>query len=80
LNYETRIDNWHDWTENNVSQLMWAIPPVGTAPYGPWYDLTNEEKYIGIKMKIDSKFKYGWIKIKVISREDMQFLSYALEK
>jgi hypothetical protein len=59
---------------------MWAIPPVGTAPYGPWYNLTNEEKYIGIRMKIGSRFKYGWIKMNVISREDMQFLSYAMEK
>ncbi len=80
LNYETRIDVWPFWAENNVFQLMWAIPPVGTSPYGPWYDLTNEEKYIGIRMKIDSQFKYGWIKVKVTSRDDMQFLSYALEK
>lgn len=80
LNYETRIDLWTDWAEKNVFQLMWAIPPVGSAPYGPWYDLTNEEKYIGFRMKIDSRFKYGWIKVKVISRDDMQFLSYVLEK
>jgi hypothetical protein len=44
LNYETRIDVWTEWAEKNVFQLMWAIPPVGTSPYGPWYDLTNEEK------------------------------------
>jgi len=80
LNYENRIDVWPDWTEKNNSQFMWAIPPVASAPYGPWYDLTNEEKYIGFRMKIESRFKYGWIKVKVISREDMQFLSYALEK
>jgi hypothetical protein len=80
LNYETRIDVWPDWAEKNVFQLMWAIPPVGSAPYGPWYDLANEEKYIGFRMKIDSRYKYGWIKVIVISREDMQFLSYAIEK
>ncbi|MCG6191510.1 hypothetical protein [Maribellus maritimus] len=80
LSYKTRIDTWSDWSENNETRTMWAIPPVSTAPYGPWYNLTNEEKYIGIRMKIDSRFKYGWIKVNVISREDMQFLSYALEK
>lgn len=80
LNYETRIDAWPDWTEKNVFQLMWAIPPVGSAPYGPWYDLTNEEKYIGIRMKINSQYKYGWIKVNEVSRENIQFISYAIEK
>ncbi len=80
LNYETRIDVWPEWAEKNVFQLMWAVPTAGTSPYGPWYDLTNEEKYIGFRMKINSRYKYGWIKVKVISRDDMQFLSYALEK
>lgn len=80
LSYKTRVDTWSDWSESNETRTMRAIPPVSTAPYGPWYNLTNEEKYIGIRMKIDSQFKYGWIKVKVISRDDMQFLSYALEK
>lgn len=80
LSYKTRIDTWSDWSESNATRTMWAIPPVSTAPYGPWYNLTNEEKYIGIRMKIDSQFKYGWIKVNVISREDMHFLSFALEK
>lgn len=80
LNYGTRIDLWSDWAEKNAFQLMWAIPPVGSAPHGPWYDFTNEEKYIGFRMKIDSRYKYGWIKVKVISRDDMQFLSFAFEK
>lgn len=80
LCYKTRIDTWSDWSESNETRTMWAIPPVSTAPYGPWYNLTNEEKYIGIRIKIGSRFKYGWIKMNVISREDMQFLSYALEK
>jgi len=80
LNYNMRIDNISDWSE---SSRMWWVPPInapGTLPYGTWYNLTNEEKYIGIKMKIDSRYKYGWIKVKVISREDIQFLSFALEK
>ncbi len=80
LNYEARIDKSCDWSESNIFRLMWAIPPVVTAPYGPWYNLTNEEKYIGIRMQIDSRPKYGWIKVKVISRDDMQFLNYALKK
>jgi hypothetical protein len=80
LNYKTLINNNSDWSESDITRTMWAMPPVNTAPYGPWYNLTNEEKYIGIKMKIDSRCKYGWIKVKVISREDIQFLSFALEK
>lgn len=80
LNYNTLINNNSDWSEDDVSIMMWARPPVGSAPYGPWYNLTNEEMYIGIKMKIDSQCKYGWIRVKVISNEDISFLSFALEK
>jgi len=83
LNYETLINNDLDWSESDVTKSMWAVPPKGTistAPSGAWYYLTNEEKYIGIKMKIGSRYKYGWIKVKVISPEDIQFLNYAIEK
>jgi len=83
LNYETLINNDLVWSESVITKSMWAVPPIGTsgsAPSGAWYYLTNEEKYIGIKMKIGSRFKYGWIKVKVISPEDIQFLNYAIEK
>lgn len=83
LNYETLINSNLVWSESDGIRSMWAVPPKGTpgtAPSGAWYYLTNEEKYIGIKMKIGSRFKYGWIKVKVISPEDIQFLNYAIEK
>ena len=83
LNYETFINSKLVWSESDGIRSMWAVPPKGTistAPSGAWYYLTNEEKYIGIKMKIGSRFKYGWIKVKVISPEDIQFLNYAIEK
>ncbi len=83
LNYKTRINNNSEWSESNITISMWIVPPVGapgTLPFGTWYNLTNEEKYIGIRMKIGSRYKYGWIKVKVNLREDMQFVSFALEK
>lgn len=83
LNYESLINNDLDWSGSDKIKSMWAVPPKGTpstAPSGAWFYLKNEEKYIGIKMKIDSRFKFGWIKVNVNSAEDIQFLSYALEK
>jgi hypothetical protein len=84
LNYENRIDNISEWSGSNVVRTMWAIPPISTYGFaltnGPWYNLTNVIKYIGIRMKIGSRYKYGWIKMNEISRENMLFLSYALEK
>lgn len=79
LNYEARIDNRQDWSESNESRTMWTVIPVGSAPNGPWYKLINEIKYIGIRVKIGSQYKYGWIKVNEISREDIQFLSFAIE-
>jgi hypothetical protein len=29
---------------------MWAIPPVGTASYGCWDDLTNEENMLAFQI------------------------------
>ena len=81
LNYENRIENISDWSGSNVVCTMWAIPPVPYGvSYGPWYFPTNEMKYIGIRMKIGSRYKYGWIKVNEISHEDMLFLGLALEK
>ena len=85
LNYENRIDNISKWSESNVTLTMWRIPAY-TVPifsptsYGPWYDLTNSEKYIAIRMKIGSHYKYGWIKVNEISKENIQFVCYTLEK
>jgi hypothetical protein len=81
LNFETRIDNISEWSDTNMTYTMWAIPPISAGvTYGPWYSLTNVVKYIGIRMKIGSHYKYGWIKVNEISHEDMSFVSYALER
>jgi hypothetical protein len=47
---------------------------------GRWYEVLNPEMYIGIRMKVHSDYKYGWIKVNATSRENIQFLSYAIEK
>ena len=83
LNYKTQINDNNDWTEGNDILSIWLVPPLGapgTLPYGTWFNLTNEEKYVGIRMKIGKRYKYGWIKLNVISREDIQFICYAIEK
>lgn len=80
LNYKSRIDNIPDWSAN-ISHSLWSVPPtLRWGSYGCWYNLTNTEKYIAIRMKIDSRYKYGWIKVNEKSRENMLFLSSALEK
>jgi len=83
LNYKTQINDNNDWTEGNDILSIWLVPPLGapgTLPYGTWFNLTNEEKYVGIRMKIGKRYKYGWIKLNVISRDDIQFICYAIEK
>ena len=80
LNYKMRIDNISDWSE---SSRMWWVPPInapGTLTNGTWYTLTNEEKFVGIRIKIGKRYKYGWIKLNVISKEDIQFICFAIEK
>ena len=81
INFQERIDEISDWSESSKSRYMWSNAPDSFVFYnGFWYEVTNSEMYIGLRMKINSDYKYGWIKVKVISREDMRFLSYALEK
>ncbi len=81
LQFENRIENITDWSKTNVNIWMWVIPPTGFwGSYGSWYNLINTEKYIGIRMKFDSGYKFGWIKINQINRENLRFLSYAIEK
>lgn len=81
LNYESRIDNISEWSDTNTTYTMWAIPPISYGvSYGPWYNLTNVVKFIGIRMKIGPHYKYGWIEVSEISHEDISFVSYALER
>jgi len=81
LNYESRIDNIAEWSEPNASRFLWAVPPVNYAvSNGTWYYLTNSVNYIGIRMKIGSRYKLGWIKVNEISNEEILFVSCAIEK
>ncbi len=81
LNYKSRIDNIPHWSDPNAGHSMWSAPPTSWwGSYGCWYNLTNSENYLAIRMKIGSRYKYGWIKVNEVSREDMQFISYAIEK
>ncbi len=81
IKFESRIDNIADWTITNTSIWMWVIPPTSFwGSCGCWYNLVNAERYIGIRMKVDSYYKYGWIKVNQINRENIEFVSYAIEK
>lgn len=81
LNYENRIDNISEWSDTNTTSPMWTIPPISASvTFGCWYNLANAVKYIGIRMKVGSQYKLGWIKVNEISRENILFISYAIEK
>lgn len=85
LNLQTRIDNISDWSETSKRRDMWSVPLISPSyvhidNYGFWYKVTNPELYIAIKMKNGSYYKYGWIKVDATKRENMRFVSYAIEK
>jgi hypothetical protein len=81
LSYRKRIEKTSKWSGTNITRMMWAIPPITQfVSYGPWYKPINQVKYIGIRMKIGSRYHYGWIKVNEISRENIQFESFALAK
>ncbi len=81
LLYKTRIDNLTEWSGTADSRWMWVIPPVEfTGSYGSWYHLAETERYVGIRITTGLEFKYGWIKVFQIDREDIRFISYAYEK
>ncbi|HAH23365.1 MAG TPA: hypothetical protein DCL77_06365 [Prolixibacteraceae bacterium] len=81
LHYNTRIDNISEWSATNTSRFMWAVAPTSFLnTNGCWYYFTNVEMYIGLRMKTDSGYKFGWMKVNEISRENIFFFSYAMEK
>ena len=81
LSYKNRIDNISEWSCNITKAVMWHdTNSTYRITNGYWFYLTNAEKYIGIRMKINSHYKFGWIKVNEFSRENISFVSYALEK
>ena len=82
INPKTRIDNLQEWSISNKLRNMWFVPSPGSFihNFGFWYEVANPEMYVGIRMKIGSDYKYGWINIDATSKENMRFISYAIEK
>ena len=80
LKFNSRIDRAEEWW-NQTFINMWAVPP-SYFPFscGCWYNISSQEKYIGIRMKIHSRYKYGWIKVNQMMRDSIKFVSYAIEK
>ena len=81
LLYNDRLDNYPLWSSTGESRWMWVVPPVpfeGTN--GCWYNLTNVERYIGIRLQSGQAYKYGWIKVFAVDRGNYLFKEYAFEK
>jgi hypothetical protein len=82
LKYQDRInsrDNWSD-PSNTVYNFMWALPARPTMTNGCWFDILDNERYVGIRMKINSEYKYGWLKVNQDSDRNIEIQSYAIEK
>jgi hypothetical protein len=80
LCYNKRIENITNWSGTDNSQLMWIIPPVPVYySNGCWYDI-NKTRYVGLRMMIESNYKYGWIKIHGLPSNNIRLISYAFEK
>lgn len=81
LQYKSRIDRLTEWSESDTYHFMWVVPPtIFWGSNGCWYNLMNAERFIGIRMKINGRYHYGWIKLNQVSREEVSIVSYALEK
>lgn len=79
--YQTNVTDIANWSESNRIIFMWVSPPtIFWGSDGPWYHLSNEEKYVAFRMKINARYRYGWIKVLVTSRERIAVVSYAMEK
>ncbi len=80
LSYNTRIDDMEKWYPQD-KQYLWVVPKaVIWGSNGPWFSLENSEKYIGLRMKKGDSYKYGWIKVKVITRTQLEFQAFAIQK
>ena len=89
LLYETRIDkidNWHNsndtyyFSYENGQFWLWGDPPSPFWCYGPWNELVNSEMYIGIRKRIVTDYKLGWIRLMIYSKDDFEIIGYAIEE
>jgi hypothetical protein len=82
IKYEDRIDSRDNWSDpnNTIYKFMWALPSEPTMSNGCWFNILNEEKYIGIRIKINSIYKYGWVKVNQDAERNIEIQSYAIEK
>jgi hypothetical protein len=81
LSYEKRIDDLPMWTDSISSIYLW-VEPISANYYasnGPWYNLENTVKYIGLRYYDVSEWKYAWVKIDVTTRNDIRLVSFAIE-
>lgn len=80
LNLDTHIENIGDWSQSDRNTSMWYVSPSGyQSSFGCWFYIENEIKYIGIRMKKNGRYKYGWIKVNCKLPENIQIESYAIE-
>ncbi|HLN52826.1 MAG TPA: hypothetical protein VK212_03900 [Lentimicrobium sp.] len=80
LSYNQRIDDINTWYSDYLHQFMWVVPPsYFWGSNGTWYDLSDTEKYIGMRIKRGNEYKYGWIKVFAVSSEVLLFKSFAIQ-
>jgi|GEM_PF-1629292 len=82
LSHNKKINDRPSWSETTTMIAMWAVPPdyvVFWGSDGPWYALTNKTRYVAIRKKSGSEYKYGWIEINENSRYDLRVNAFAIE-
>jgi hypothetical protein len=80
LSFNYPINNKMDWSGANSFYTMWCVTSsLYQGTYGTWFYVKEEERFIGIRMKMQSEYKFGWIKINQKSRNNLEILSYAIE-
>lgn len=79
--YKANLGDITGWSDNFTNILSYATPPTVFFGYdGPWYGLSNKEKYIAMRIHTNLRYRYGWIKIHVTSPQKISIISYALQK
>ncbi|MEN8123108.1 MAG: hypothetical protein ABFS35_22410 [Bacteroidota bacterium] len=88
ISLNTDIKNLNCWSGEKKNEsitnhiFMWSDNPEALLSTGPWSMLTNTEKFIGLRIKDENNrdFKYGWLKARVITKNQIIFESCAIEK